>query len=137
VKVSKDRRSWQLGTIREVHWMANGTAGGLWRDWPYVLIAAGPEPAPTWRTRHMREECGVLPDLSFPEDRSWLVSALCDDTSTCFGGPHTLIEALEHDALVQAHRVQLGIAAKPPGRDRDYETPTEANPRMPQCYRDT
>ena len=59
-----------------------------------------------------------------------------------YGGPHTLIEGLEHDPLVQAYRVQLGVDAKPPGRDRDYDdrndgTPTEANPRMPECYRDT
>jgi hypothetical protein len=29
VKVSKDGRSWQIGTIREVRWIANGTTGGL------------------------------------------------------------------------------------------------------------
>jgi hypothetical protein len=104
--------------------------------WPYVLVAAGPEQALTWRTGHMRAAYGVLPDLFFPEDRSWLVSALWDDTWTCIGGPTTLIEALHNDPLVQAHRVRLGVDAKPPGREREYETPTEANPRMPQCYRE-
>lgn len=109
----------------------------LYWDWPYVLVAAGPEQALSWRTGHIRAEYGVLPDLFFPQDRSWLVSALWDDTWTCVGGPRILIEALHYDPLVQAHRVQLGVDAKPPGRDRDEETPTEANPRMPQWYRDT
>jgi hypothetical protein len=109
----------------------------LYWDWPYVLVAAGPEQALHWRTGHMRAAYGVLPDLFFPQDRSWLVSALWDDTWTCVGGPSALIDALQHDPLVQAHRVQLGVDAKPPGRDRDDETSTEANPRMPKWYRDT
>ena len=208
MKVSKDGRSWQIGTFREVVWIVNGTTDdtsitgaippvfeayatfyephgimtvkheravvnqlveftpdqawwlgyldtgafsvvfddvpkvSLNWGWRYVLVAAGPEQALAWRTGHMRSGDGVLPDLFFPEDRSWLVSALWDDTWTCIGGPHTLIEALQHDRLVQAYRVQLGVDAKPPGRDRDYrdrddETPTEPNPGMPEWYRDT
>ena len=203
VMVSKDGRSWQIGTIREVDWIVNSTTEGvsitsaippvfeayatfyepdgvtivaheqalvnrlveftpdqpwwlgyldtgahsvvfddppkvsIYWSWRYVLVAAGPKEAITWRTGHMRAAYGVLPDLFFPEDRSWLVSALWDDTWTCMGGPKTLVEALQHDPLVQVHRVQLGVDAKPPGRDRDVETPTETNPRMPQCYRDT
>jgi len=105
-------------------------------SWPYVLVAAGPEQALSWRTGHMRAAYGVLPDLFFPQDRSWLVSALWDDTWTCVGGPSALIDALQHDPLVRAHRVQLGVDAKPPGRDRDVGTPTEADSRMPECYRD-
>jgi hypothetical protein len=185
VKVSKDGRSWQIGTISEVRWIANGTTGGLsitaaippvletyatfyepdgvttvaheravvnrlveiapdqpwwlgyldtgahsvvfedvpkvllYWDWPYVLVAAGPNQALAWRTGHMRAQYGVLPDLFFPEDRSWLVSALWDDTWTCVGGPQTLIQALHHDPLVQARPIQPGVDATPPGRDRD------------------
>ena len=203
MKAYRDGRSWQIGTIREVSWVANGTAEDtsitgaippvfeayatfyepdeistveheravvnqlveftpdqpwwlgyldtgahsvvfddvpkvtLYSSWHYVLIAAGPEQALTWRTGHMRAAYGVLQDLFFPEDRSWLVSALWDDTWTCIGGPHTLIEALHQDPLVQAQRVKLGADAKPPGRDRDYETPGEVNPRMPLWYSDT
>jgi hypothetical protein len=208
VEAFKDGRNWQIGTTREVSWIANGTTAGraitvaippvfeayatcyepdevttqaheralveqliqltpdqswwlgyldtgahsivfdhapkvlLYWHWPYVLVAAGPEQALTWRTGHMRAAYGVLPDLFFPEDRSWLVSALWDDTWTCIGGSNTLIEALHHDPLVQAHRVQLGVDATPPGREREDEmptaaNPTEASPRMPQCYRDT
>jgi hypothetical protein len=90
----------------------------LYWNWPYVLVAAGPAQALSWRTGHIRGD-GVLPDLFFPEDRSWLVSALWDDTWTCIGGPRKLIDALEKDPLVQAHRVGTDIDAKPPGRDRD------------------
>jgi hypothetical protein len=85
----------------------------------------------------MQAAYSVLPDLFFPQDRSWLVSALWDDTWTCVGGPSAVIDILQHDPLFRAHRVQLGVDAKPPGRDRDVETPTEADSRMPECYRDT
>jgi hypothetical protein len=91
----------------------------LYWDWPYVLIAAGPEQALTWRTGHMRAGDGVLPDLFFPADRSWLVSALWDDTWTCVGGSERLIDALVRDPLVMARRVRLGEDAQPPGRNRD------------------
>jgi hypothetical protein len=91
----------------------------LYWGWPYVLVAASPEQALTWRTGHMRAGDGVLPDLFFPEDRSWLVSALWDDTWTCIGGPQNLIDALHRDPMVKAWPVQLGVDAKPPGRDRD------------------
>jgi hypothetical protein len=86
-----------------------------WR-WPYVLVKAGPEQALTWRTGHMRDGLtGTLPDLFFPADRSWLVSALWDDTWTCIGGPAALIEALEHNPLANARRVQPDQDALPPG----------------------
>jgi hypothetical protein len=203
----KDGRSWQIGTAREVSWIANGTTGdlsiaaaippafeayatcyepdgvtieaheravvaqlaqftadqpwwlgyletgahsvvfddaprvSLYWGWPYVLIAAGPEQALTWRTGHIRAEYGVLPDLFFPQDRSWLVSALWDDTWTCIGGSKILVEALHRDPLVHAHRVQRGVDPKPPGRDRDdgtaTATATETDSRMPLWYRDT
>ncbi|MDQ3627843.1 MAG: hypothetical protein M3419_03350 [Actinomycetota bacterium] len=87
----------------------------LYSDWPYVLVEAGPEQALTWRTGHMRAQYGALPDLFFPADRSWLVSALWDDTWTCIGGPAALIDTLEKDALVRARRIQPGEDATPPG----------------------
>jgi hypothetical protein len=65
--------------------------GDLYRDWHYVFVKAGPQQALTWRTGHMRHGSGSLPDLFFPADRSWLVSALWDDTWTCIGGPANLI----------------------------------------------
>jgi hypothetical protein len=89
-----------------------------WR-WPYVLVEAGPEQALTWRTGHMRAGDGSLPDLFFPTDRSWLVSALWDDTWTCIGGPEPLIDALERDPLANAHRVEPAQDALPPGHSRE------------------
>jgi hypothetical protein len=91
----------------------------LYWDWRYVLVAAGAEQALGWRSGHMRAPYGVLPDLFFPEDRSWLVSALWDDTWTCMGGPSELIEILQRDPLVRARRVEPEDDATPPGRDRD------------------
>ncbi|MGI8722831.1 MAG: hypothetical protein ACR2JG_11450, partial [Geodermatophilaceae bacterium] len=66
---------------------------------------------------HMRSQYGVLPDLFFPADRSWLVSALWDDTWTCIGGSAALIGTLQHNPLVRARPVQLGEDATPPGND--------------------
>jgi hypothetical protein len=87
----------------------------LYACWHYVLVEAGPKQAATWRTGHPRSPHGNLPDLIFPADRSWLVSALWDDTSTCVGGPRHLIDALAADILAQSRSVQLDEDATPPG----------------------
>jgi hypothetical protein len=62
---------------------------------------------------------GSLPDLFFPADRSWLVSALWDDTWSCIGGSDALIEALEHNPLANARRVKPNQDVLPPGLTRD------------------
>ena len=85
----------------------------LYSGWSYVLIEAGPTQAVMWRTGHMRSSEGALPDLMFPADRAWLVSALWDDTWTCVGGSLRLIEALERDPLVHARTVWPGENPKP------------------------
>jgi hypothetical protein len=90
----------------------------LYWQWPYVLVEAGPEQALTWRTGHMRDSTGAVPDLFFPVDRSWLVSALWDDAWTCIGGPAVLIEALVRNPLVHARRVQPDEDVVPPGLTR-------------------
>lgn len=87
----------------------------LYTGWHYVLVEAGPTQALGWRTGHMRAGYGALPDLFFPADRSWLVSALWDDTWTCIGGPADLIAELQHDPHVRARPVQLDEQAMPPG----------------------
>jgi len=89
----------------------------LYANWKYVLVEAGPEQALSWRTGHMRAGDGVMPDLFFPRDRSWLVSALWDDTWTCVGGPAALIRALQLDPQVRARPVALGEDATPPGHE--------------------
>jgi hypothetical protein len=90
----------------------------LYFDWSYVLVEAGPEQALGWRTGHMRGE-GSLPDLFFPADRSWLVTALWDDLWTCFGGPADLIDALRRDPLTNIRRVRPDEDALPPGLTRE------------------
>ncbi len=87
----------------------------LYCDWRYVLVQAGPSQALSWRTGHMRHGYGVLPDLFFPADRSWLVSGLWDDTWTCVGGPAQLIRDLRDDPRVGARVVGLDEDAAPPG----------------------
>jgi hypothetical protein len=87
----------------------------LYADWPYVLVEAGCEQAPAWR-----EDCGkgVLPDLMFPADRSWLLSTLWDDDWTCIGGPRALVDAfLAHpDLRDRVREVDPSIEdATPPG----------------------
>ena len=92
----------------------------LYWDWSYVLVEAGPEQALTWRTGHIRGRLlGALPDLFFPADRSWLASALWDDTWTDFGGSAELIEALQRDPIANARRVQPDRDAVPPGLTRE------------------
>ena len=183
IHVAKDGRSWRIGTVDDVAWLAGATTPGLsvtaaippvfdayatfhpphgvgtatheravvdeltahtaeqpwwlgyldtgphdivfphvpkvslYSDWSYVLVEAGPEQALTWRRGHMRGD-GPLPDLFFPTDRSWLVSALWDDTWTCVGGTTALIAALERDPLVGARPVGPDEDALPPGLTR-------------------
>jgi hypothetical protein len=87
----------------------------FYADWPYVLIEAGPEQAGVWR-----EDCwdGVLPDLMFPADRSWLFSTLWDDDWTCIGGSRELVDAfLAHsDLRPRVREVDPSVEdATPPG----------------------
>jgi hypothetical protein len=85
----------------------------MYYGWRYVLVEAGPQQAATWRTD--RGMHGVLPELIFPADRSWLVSTLWDDGWTCIGGSAGLIDSLLAHPDLQAARVQLGEDATPPG----------------------
>jgi hypothetical protein len=185
MEVTKDGRTWRIGTAREVDWIAGRTEAGVsvttaippvfaaygtfhrpenvsiaaheravvaelarytaeqpwwlgfletgahdvvfshvprvtvYWGWPYVLVEAGPDQALTWRTGHMRSEAGSLPDLFFPADRSWLVSALWDDTWACVGGHADLIEALRQNPLANARRVEPDQDALPPGLTRE------------------
>jgi hypothetical protein len=88
----------------------------LYAGWHYVLAEAGPEQAATWRQHDLGSFWkGVLPNVLFPADRSWLVSTLWDDDWTCIGGPAGLVaEFLRHPDL-QARPVALGQDATPPG----------------------
>ena len=91
----------------------------LYWDWSYVLVLAGPEQALRWRTGHLRHADGALPDLLFPQDRSWVVTGLWDDTWTCVAGPSALVTALEGEPLLATHRVPPDVDVLPPGLVRD------------------
>ncbi|MEU7847667.1 hypothetical protein AB0B69_09700 [Micromonospora parva] len=90
----------------------------LYWGWSYLLVEAGPEQALTWRTGHLRGG-GALPDLFFPADRSWLVSALWDDTWTDIGASADMLAGLLSDPLVNARLVSPDEDACPPGLTRD------------------
>jgi hypothetical protein len=89
----------------------------LYAGWHYLLVEAGPEQAASWRGSDLRSFWkGVLPNLMFPADRSWLVSTLWDDDWTCIGGPAELIDSFLRHPGLQARPVVLGDQdATPPG----------------------
>jgi hypothetical protein len=88
----------------------------LYAGWHYVLVEAGPEQAATWRTSERGSRGrGVLPDLMFPADRSWLLSTLWDDDWTCIGGPASLVDTFLRHPRLRARPVELGQDATPPG----------------------
>jgi hypothetical protein len=88
----------------------------LYYGWHYVLVEAGPEQAATWRQHgDWSFWKGVLPNLMFPADRSWLVSTLWDDDWTCIGGPSGLIGRFLGHPDLRARSVALGHPATPPG----------------------
>lgn len=86
----------------------------MYSDWPYVLVKAGPQQALQWRTEPSPLHCG-LPDLMFPTDRSWLISALWDDDWWCLGGPVELVDAFVREPGLEARRVDPHDDATPPG----------------------
>ena len=88
----------------------------LYYGWHYVLVEAGPEQAATWRRNDPRSFWkGVLPNLMFPADRSWLVSTLWDDDWSCIGGSAGLVGRFLRHPDLQARPVALGQDATPPG----------------------
>lgn len=85
----------------------------------YVLVEAGPEQARAWRAAWDRSK-GILPDLMFPADRSWLISTLWDDDWTCIGGSSELVDAFlaDPDLRHRARRVDPSVAdVTPPGHN--------------------
>lgn len=90
-------------------------------DWEYVLVEGGPSEALRWRYGHMRDGEGHLPDLFFPFDRSWFVTALWDDAFTCIGASRELIDALAGEPLAGLRRVDpTDEDVTPPGAPRDW-----------------
>ena len=80
----------------------------------YVLVEAGPQEATSWRDADFK---GALPELMFPQDRSWLVSTMWDDDWTSIGGPEQLVSSfLRHPTLgPKARRVAVGEDRDAPG----------------------
>lgn len=83
--------------------------------WGYVLVQAGPEQAANWRDASESWSRGALPDIIFPNDRSWLVSRLWDDDWRCFGGSMVVVDLLIAERLFETRRVGLEEDATPPG----------------------
>jgi hypothetical protein len=88
--------------------------------WKYVLVLAGPDQAASWRpapggTPNWKST--ELPELMFPDDRSWLVSFLWDDDWACIGGSEALVSDLLADPVLapNARRVDTEQDATPPG----------------------
>jgi hypothetical protein len=92
----------------------------LYPGWPYVFVLAGPEQAARWRPAPGGKpnwKSHELPDVMFPDDRSWLVSFLWDDDWACIGGSEALISDLLSDPVLapNARRVDTQQDATPPG----------------------
>jgi hypothetical protein len=90
----------------------------LYYGWSYVFVLAGPDQAATWRPASGGEpnwKSTELPEVMFPDDRSWLVSFLWDDGWACIGGSDVLISALLSDPVLapNARRVDTQQEATP------------------------
>jgi hypothetical protein len=89
----------------------------LYHGWRYVFVLAGPDQAATWRPApgaRPNWKSTELPEVMFPEDRSWLVSFLWDDDWACIGGPERLIGDLLSDPVLAPRR--HGAGRHPTGR---------------------
>jgi len=92
----------------------------LYYGWHYVFVLAGPDQAASWRPAPgglPNWKSTELPEVMFPEDRSWLVSCLWDDDWACIGGSEALIGDLLGSSVLapNVHRVGLQEDATPPG----------------------
>ena len=85
----------------------------LYAEWRYVLIEAGSAQARSWRGDNSWK--GAMPDLVFPTDRSWLLSALWDDDWRCLGGPADLVQRVVEEPRLDARTVRPDQDATPPG----------------------
>jgi hypothetical protein len=86
----------------------------LYAGWRYVLVEAGSRPAASWRNDPSSWR-GVMPDLVFPADPSWLLCRLWDEDWRCLGGPHSLIRSVIDHPRLEARTVRPGEDAMPPG----------------------
>ena len=89
----------------------------VYAGWPYVLLEGDPARALTRRRNgYVTPWHSALPELMFPNDRSWLVSTLWDDDWRCVGGPATLVDDLLLRPELEVRTVTLDEDATPPGR---------------------
>jgi hypothetical protein len=84
----------------------------------YVLVKAGPDQFRDWRGSPGDRIDERLPDLAFPQDRSWLTATLWDDEFTCFGGSRSLLEAFATHPLFSPwmRSVATDQDVRPPGQ---------------------
>lgn len=114
-------RPWWIGYLNTgasdiVFWDAPKVT--LYYGWRYVFVLAGPDQAAAWRPAPGGEpnwKSTELPEVMFPDDRSWLVSFLWDDGWACIGGPEALISDLLSDPVLapNARRVDTKQDATP------------------------
>jgi hypothetical protein len=92
----------------------------VYYGWRYVFVLAGPDQAAIWRPApggRPNWKSTELPEIIFPDDRSWLVSFLWDDDWACIGAPEALISDLLEDPVLapNALRVDTEQDYTPPG----------------------
>jgi hypothetical protein len=84
----------------------------VYRNWQYLIVSGGHEQALSLRGDVSHR---TLPDLVFPEDRTWLVSTLWDDSWRCVGGAEPLIRDLVASPHLDARVVDRTEDSTPPG----------------------
>lgn len=85
----------------------------LYANWEYVFVEAGPVEALTWRDESSHH--GPLPDVVFPDDRSWMLSTLWDDDWRCLGGRKALTDDFLAATQLSVRSVTVEQDMTPPG----------------------
>jgi hypothetical protein len=131
-RVTRDGRTWRIGTDADVAWITDDTAidrtitsaiPPVFEAYATVVLPAGGK----GQDAHDQAVLGLLSaqSASLPwwlgyldtgaDDRSWLVSTLWDDDWTCLGGPAELVGRFVRHPGLQARPVVPGQDATPPG----------------------
>jgi hypothetical protein len=77
-------------------------------NWEYLFVRARPPQALNWRRGNIRSGLdGLIPEIIYPEDRSWLLSGMWDDAFICLGCDESVLNTLRNHEEISVDEVSV------------------------------